>query len=90
MTNYKSILVVVLLITLSACAPVGKNTLTPKVPIQTFSQQLGPTDNAYYRYLLAQLAKSDGQLEKAAKEIEKAIAFDSESVYLKKELASLY
>ena len=46
--------------------------------------------NQYYYFIEARLEKNKGNLDKAILLLKKAIAEDAESLYLQRELASLY
>jgi tetratricopeptide (TPR) repeat protein len=63
---------------------------TPKTT-PTYGQTLiHKTTNAYYFFTEAQIQRSAGNLEKAIVLLNKAIEMDPESVYLKREIATVY
>jgi tetratricopeptide (TPR) repeat protein len=66
---------------------------TPEGPQRRDAGRRPPVDrpeNAYYYYVEAQMAKQDGDNEKAAALLSKAIEIDPETLYLRKELALEY
>ena len=65
-------------------------TQLPVAPSKTEKPIITTPSNAYYFYLESQLMKKQGKIDAALQNLQKAIALDSESIYLQQELAAIY
>ena len=74
------------LLTISGCAL--EKAFLP--PANNEAVRFNKSANQYYYFIEAQLEKNRGNLDKAILLLKKAIAEDAESLYLQRELASLY
>ena len=63
---------------------------TPKTTPSYGQTLIHQTLNSYYYFTEAQIERSEGNLEKAIVLLNQAIALDPESVYLKREIATVY
>ncbi len=62
----------------------------PVAPSATEQPGITSSPNAYYFYIESQLLKKQGKIDDALQNLQKAIALDSESIYLQQELAAIY
>jgi len=79
------------LLALAGCTagpPSGKAPLEPQVKEDRISS--GASDSPYFNYIKSKLHKKNSEIDKAIAAMDKAVKNDPGSVYLKKELISLY
>lgn len=83
-------LMVVGMFLFSACTPRFSSPFTSVARAEKDKIRLNPPESAYYHYAVARIARLRGNLDVAIANLKDAIRIDTQSAFLKRELATIY